>query len=59
MFPEVRGEYGRPLTRYAANSRSNGAARSGWRRREFGDQSGRIREFGVQCGRIREFGDQG
>jgi len=51
MFPEVRGECeelnsppqisaaaatdGRPLTRYAANSRSNGAARSGWREREF------------------------
>jgi len=53
MIPEVRRECeelnnspripaaatkdGRPLTRYA-NSRSNGAARCGWRRREFGDQ---------------------
>jgi len=37
---------GRPLTRYAANSRSNGAARSGWRMREFGDQG---EENGGQC----------
>jgi len=37
---------GRPLTSYAANSRSNGAARSGWRRREFGDQGWKMREFG-------------
>jgi len=33
---------GRPLTRYAANSRSNGTARRvwrlGWRTKEFGDQ---------------------
>jgi len=58
MFPEVRGECeelnnspqieaaadGRPLTRYAAKSRSNGAARRvwrfGWRTREFGDLVG-------------------
>jgi len=75
MFPEVRGECeelnnspqiyaatatdGRPLTRYAATSRSNGAARSGWRRIEFGDQGWRTREFGDQGRRAREFGDQG
>jgi len=49
---------GRPLTRYTANSRSNGAARSGWRGREFGDQGWRRIEFRDQCGRIREFEDQ-
>jgi len=63
MIPEVRRECeelnnspripaaatkdGRPLTRYA-NSRSNGAARCGWRGREFGDQGWRRREFGDQ-----------
>jgi len=54
---------GRPLTRYAANSRSNGAARRvwrlGWRTREFGDQGWRAKEFGDQGWRTREFGDQG
>jgi len=40
-------------------SHSNGAARSGWRRREFGDQCGRVREFGDQGRRMREFGNQG
>jgi len=53
---------GRPLTRYAANSRSNGAARSvwrlGWRTREFGDQGWRAREFRDQGWRSRDFGDQ-
>jgi len=53
---------GRPLTRYAVNSRSNGAARRfwrlGWRSREFGDQGWRAREFGDQGWRSREFGDQ-
>jgi len=67
MFPEVSGECeelnnspqieaaadGRPLTSYAANSRSNGAARRVWRpriksEREFGDQGWRSREFGDQ-----------
>jgi len=61
MFPEVRGECeelnnspqietaadGRPLTSYAANSRSNGATRRvwrlGWRTRELGDQGWRPR----------------
>jgi len=75
MFPEVRGECeelnnspqveattdGRPLTRYAANSRSNGAAkrlwRLGWRTREFGDQGWRAREFGDQGWISRDNGD--
>jgi len=43
---------GRPLTRYAAKSRSNDAARRvwrlGWRTREFGDQVWRARKFGDQ-----------
>jgi len=47
---------GHPLAKYAANSRSNGAAR---RAREFGDQRRRAREFGDQRRRAREFGDQG
>jgi len=41
---------GRPLTRYAANSRSNGAAKSSWRRRELGDQCGRTRELKTKDG---------
>jgi len=49
---------GRPLTSYAANSSSNGAARRvwrlGWRSREFGDQGRRAREFGDQAWRMRE-----
>jgi len=73
MFPEVKRKCeelnnspqilaaaatdGRPLTGFAANSRSNGPARSGWRRREIGDQCGRIRGFGDQRWRVREFGD--
>jgi len=75
MFPEVRGKceelnnspqieaaaYGRPLTRYAANSSSNGMSRRvwrlGWRTREFGDQGWRAREFGDQGWRSRENGD--
>jgi len=68
IFPEVRGECeelnnspqisavavsdGRPLTRYAANSRSNGVARSGCRGRH---QGGRRREFGDQGWRMREW----
>jgi len=43
---------GRPLTRYAANSGSNDAARRvwrlGWRTGEFGDQGWRARKFGDQ-----------
>jgi len=50
---------GRLLTRYAANSRSNGAARRGWRTREFGEQGWRSREVGDQRWRCRAFGDQG
>jgi len=54
---------GRPLTSYAANTRSNGKARRvwrlGWRTREFGDQGWRARQFGDQGWRSREFGDQG
>jgi len=54
---------GRPFTRYAANSRSNGAARRvwrlGWRTREFGVQGWRARKFGDQGWRSREFGDPG
>jgi len=49
---------GRPLTRYAANSRSNGAARRvwrlGWRTREFGDQGWRSRENGDFADKARE-----
>jgi len=77
MFPEVRGEReelsnspqieaaadGRPLTRYAANSRSNGATRRvwrlGWRTREFGDQGWRARKFGDQGWKSRELRDPG
>jgi len=36
-----------------------GAARRGWRTREFGDQGWRSKEFGDQGWRSREFGDQG
>jgi len=57
MFPEVRGKCeelnnspqleaaadGRPLTRYAANSRSNGAARRVWRSRIESDRVWRPR----------------
>jgi len=54
---------GRPFTRYAANSRSSGAARTvwrlGWRTREFEDQGWRARKFGDQGWRSREFGDPG
>jgi len=54
---------GRPFTRYAANSRSNGAARIvwglGWRTRQFGDQGWRARKFGDQGWRSRELGDPG
>jgi len=74
MFPELWGECeqlnntlqisaaaatdGRPLTRYAENSRSN-VARSGWRKREFGDQrAARRREFGGQ-GAANERGETG
>jgi len=45
---------GRPLTRYAANSRSNGAARRvwrlGWRTREFEDQGWRTRSLETKDG---------
>jgi len=36
------------MARYAANSRCNGAAGSGWRGRKFGDQGWRRKEFGDQ-----------
>jgi len=48
---------GRPVTRCAENSRSNGAARRvwrlGWKTREFGDQGWRAREFGDLVGKAR------
>jgi len=59
---------GWPLTRYEANSRSNGAARRvwrlGWRTREFGDLDGERKSLETwreneRVWRAREFGDQG